>query len=273
MRRRYVATPSGDRWVVERRWLVDPPRWLGFRFGRKPRNEQLEPTIVVRREDAAGGGHYRRPRHGDGTGVVHGAGDAVAEAIWWGSRGAGRSGGGWGGGGAGEAAGQASGSVAREASGMIGRGGSASAPRGISGSTGGADSGGGLSDMFDVDGDNPVAVVLAVVAAIAALVAVVFLALPGVLFALQFLAWGAIVGGTMAWRSMTGRPWIVEAREDRPAPLGMAWEVVGWRNSAATIDDVVADLQRGDRPDPTDCPAVEVRVIEALPGDPQAPSD
>ena len=200
---------------------------------------------MVRREDDKGHGHYRRgPRAQD-------IADVALDVAWWTD---------WGslGGRAGtevaDAASTASGAVAREAAGIVGRGGSAAVER--------AADGGGFS-FGDLDLDDGPGVVLAVLVAAVAIVAAVVLLLPGVLFAAELLAFGAVVGGSIAWRSLTGRPWIIEAREDRPAPRAIVWEVVGWRASGATIDDVVADLQRGDRPDPTDTPAVEARVIDA----------
>lgn len=94
--------------------------------------------------------------------------------------------------------------------------------------------------------------IIAVIAAITAFT--IFVALPFILFLLQL----ALVGLVILWREATGRPYIVEAREVRPAPSVRAWKVVGLRRSQRVIDEVAEAIRRGAEPLPTDAEAVVV---------------
>ena len=88
----------------------------------------------------------------------------------------------------------------------------------------------------------------------AALFLTIFVVLPTVVLLLQFL----LIGLLIAWRALTGRPWIVEARQNRAAPLVHAWEVTGWTESGRVRDEVAEALRRGAHPRPVGAEQVAV---------------
>lgn len=272
MRERYVTDPEGMRWVVGRKWLFGRPRYRGFRFGRSsdaifetavapPRPPQApEPTRTVRRSKPApqpssnrtGGGvyrdldddpwttsgGYRRRRRGGGGPIF------IPTPGW---------GGGWGsGGGGGGGDGGSIGSASRGSSGSVDLGSGGSSDRG----------GGGAGGAVGALGAAGVVLIqvlkwVLIVAAVAAVVAfTIFVGLPAIFFGIELLIAGAYIG----WREVTGRPWVVEARQQRSAPEVLAWEVVGWKGSGAAIDTIAESLRRGKPQGPPDALPVVVQT-------------
>ncbi len=262
---RHVEAPDGTRWIVERHWLARRPRYIGFRFGVKRRQQEWEQPLTT-------GGklpeiHRSSPRAVPGPKVYRDSRDIVrAERArrrrsdgggwveWWpwswggGSGSAGRSGGGMPGGG-GSASGGSTGGGARGSSG--------GGTRGLSSGGGGrGGGGGGDADWDDVLGWILVAIVVVVVA-----VVVVFVVIPAVLFLAGYLLFWLLVGGWLAYNTLTSRPWVVKATKDGYEEPDYAYRVKGWRNSQALIDDIAGDLRRGEPPTPSEV-AVEVELIE-----------
>ncbi|CAN5353137.1 hypothetical protein BH20ACT5_BH20ACT5_12090 [soil metagenome] len=269
MHERYVTDPAGMRWVVGRKWLFGRPRYRGFRFGRKSEvffesaivSAPPEATRTVRRSKpapAAGGDRawvrdrggvyldlddepwttgsgYRRRRRRAGGGPV------ILPVPGWGG------GGGWGG-----SDGGSSGSVSRGSSGSVDLGSSGSSERGGGGAGGAMGALGGLGVLL-----VQALKWLLLVAAVAAVVAfTIFVGLPAIFFGIELLIAGIYIG----WRELTGRPWVVEARQHRPAPEVLAWEVVGWKRSGRVIDTIAEAIRAGTPPTPQDAEQVLVQT-------------
>lgn len=262
MRERYVRAPDGMEWVVGRKFLLGPPRYRGFRFGLGGGDRYVEPPVAATAGDGAGrprvqrdrptpdhtvrreppvryrdvDSHWHRPRRRSGPIIVP----------------TGRGSGGWGGWG---------GSGSGGSSGGGDRGGIGGGNRGSSGggNRGGGGGGGAGALLAGAGGAGALLIkvlwwVLIAVAIGAALFLAIFVVIPGILLGLQFL----LIGLLIAWRAMTGRPWVVEARENRAAPLIHAWEVTGWKESGRVRDEVAEALRRGEEPRPAGAVAVDV---------------
>ena len=278
MRERYVSAPDGMKWVVGRKFLLGPPRYRGFRFGlgggdrffepaarpatgdaaaeepgaERPRvvRDRPGPDHTVRREPPARyrdvDSHWHRPRRRSTPIIIP----------------TGRSSGGWGGGWGGS--GGSVGGGDRGSSGGGNRGGIGGGNRGGSGGGnrgggGGGAAGGAGALLAGAGGAGAMLVkvlwwVLIAAAIGAALFLAIFVVIPGILLGLQFL----LIGVLIAWRAMTGRPWVVEARENRAAPLIHAWEVTGWAESGRVRDEVAEALRRGEEPRPAGAVPVEI---------------
>lgn len=266
---RRVQSPDGTRWIVARRTLFGRPRYRGFRFGvdkkgahyeaahRKPpegeqphtvrRSRQFTEDTTPRKSRASyrdldddpwvtswGAGRSRRRRRGGFSGPIF-----IPTGGW---------GGGSSGGGSGGDSGGGSGGGSRDGGGSGGgdRGGSDGGGRG-----GAAGAVGGLGALGAV-----LKWALIVVAIAAAVLFAIFVLIPAIALAVEL----ALLGLIVAWREVTKRPWVVEAREDQAAPEVHAWEVVGLKKSRATIDDVAEDIRRGEPPQPDDA---EIVAVEA----------
>lgn len=260
MRERYVASPDGMQWVVGRKFLFGPPRYRGFRFGLGGGDPAFEPPVTRAGTDATSAlprvarsrpapdhpvrrdppvryrdvdSHWhRRPRRGPGFVFLPTGGFG---------------GGGWGGSGGG---------------GGIGGGTRGGVGGGSRGGSGGGERGGGGAVLAGVGGIGAVLIkvlwwVVIVIAVAAALFVTIFVVLPTLLLLLQFLVIGVLIG----WRAMTGRPWVVEARQNRAAPLVHAWEVDGWKASGRVRDEVAEALRRGEQPRPAGAEPVAVEGV------------
>ncbi len=260
-RKRHVEAADGTRWVVERHWLARRPRYVGFRFGVEKRQQEWEQPLVadgklpeIRRSKAR---PVPAPKvYRDSRDIVRaerarrraGGGGGFFIDWWpwsWGGRsGGGRSGGGfsWGG----------------RSSGGGTRGSSGGGVRGLSsgGGSRGGDGGGG-----DGDWDDVLAWIVIAIVVIVAAVVIVFVVLPAVLFLSGYLLFWLLVGGWLAYNTLTGRPWVVKATRDGYEEPDYAYRVKGWRNCQALIDDIADDLRRGEPPTPSEV-AVPVELIE-----------
>jgi len=267
---RYITAPDGMQWIVGRRFLFGPPRYIGFRFGRPrtafepPRVRRVPPTshapaspsATVRRRgprpepgttDPPSTPRRRgRYRHSSGTIFV-----PIPSGRGWGH---------WGGSsgspGSSSSAGSAGSWSSDSAGGSSSRGGGGSSARGGGGSSsrkGGGAAAGGVAGLGAVL-IKFLQVALIVIAVAAATAFTIFVLIP----ALIFLVWVALVGATITWHALTRRPWIVEARENRDAPEVVAWAVVGWEQSRAVRDEVADAIATGEQPQPAGATRVEV---------------
>jgi hypothetical protein len=268
---RYITAPDGMEWIVGRRFLFGPPRYIGFRFGRPkvafepPRVRRVPPTArppqsppatVRRREprpgadDAstdAGAARRRRSRNRHSSGTIFVPLPSGRGWGHWSGGGSGGSGGGSGGSG---------GSAPRSGGGSSSRGGGGSSSRGGGGSSsrgGGGAAAGGLVGLggFLV---KFLQIALIVIAIAAATVFTIFVLIPALIFA----CWALLVGIAIAWHTVTDRPWIVEAREHRDAPDVLAWAVVGWAQSRRVIDEVADAIASGVPPNPAGATRVDI---------------
>ncbi|WP_125911435.1 MULTISPECIES: hypothetical protein [Pseudonocardia] len=261
------------KWVVGRKFLLGPPRYRGFRFGMGGGDRYFEPPTRSTAEGAdAQEARSERPRVVRDRPAPDHTVDREppvryrdVDSHWHRPRGrsvpiilpTGRSGGGWSGGGS-------SGGGSRGSSGGGNRGGIGGGNRGGSGGGnrgggGGGGAGGAGAVLAGAGGAGAMLIkvlwwVLIVAAIGAAVFLAVFVVIPGILLGLQFLLIGLLIG----WRAMTGRPWVVEARENRAAPLIQAWEVTGWKESGRVRDEVAEALRRGEEPRPAGAVAVDV---------------
>ncbi len=242
MHKRRVAAPDGVKWIVGRRWLLDRPRYIGFRFGRPKEEPPFEaaeaaspaPRLVERKpaptqQPTPPPVRYRN-RTPSGVGfprVVYGGSGSRSRTR--------------GSGGLGGLLRSSGGGSRSRSSGGGGR--SRSSGGGRRGGGGGAGAAGGILAAL-VQFLKYVLVAAAIV--VAALI-VVFVLLPSLLFLAHYAAFWLIVGGTIVYRAMTGRPWIVEMEEADGFRV-RAWRVVGWRQSKRVIDQVADALLRGVEP-------------------------
>ncbi len=270
-----MTTPDDQRWVVRRRFLFKLPSWRGFRFGAPKREEYFEPARPLRHDTrggprrevgaAADAAHLDprrdepvirqdRPRRARYI-------DPYPTSVWI------PGGGTWSGGSGGSAAGGAVGSIARAgAVASVARaGGSGSIARGVGGAASGGGGGGKVSFGRGKGGGGGAAAAgggavaalgailkyaLIVVAVILAAAFLVFVGFPALIWVGQLLLFAATLGVVVAFRALTGRPWIVEAVEARDAPTVHAWRVKGFRRARVAIDEVAEQLLRGDPPAP-----------------------
>jgi hypothetical protein len=254
---RYITAPDGMEWIVGRRFLFGPPRYIGFRFGRPkvafepPRVRRVpptarppqSPTATVRRREPRPGAddastdagaarrRWSRYRHSSGTIFV-----PLPSGRGWGHW----SGGGSGGSGGGSAPRSGGGSSSRGRGGSSSRGGGGAAAGGLVGL-------GGFLVKF-------LQIALIVIAIAAATVFTIFVLIPALIFA----CWALLVGIAIAWHTVTDRPWIVEAREHRDAPDVLAWAVVGWAQSRRVIDEVAGAIASGVPPNPAGATRVDI---------------
>jgi hypothetical protein len=267
---RYLTAPDGMQWIVGRRFLFGPPRYIGFRFGRSkiafepPRVRRVPPTTHAPRSPGASvqqrGGRpdpadrtpsspsrrRSRYRHSSGTIFV----PIPSGRAWgrWDGHSSGSSGG-WGGSspGGGSSARGGGGSSSRGGGGSSSRGGGGSSSRKGGGAAAGAAGLGAVLIKF-------LQVALIVIAIAAATAFTIFVLIPALIFA----AWALLVGAAIAWHTVTRRPWIVEARENRDAPDVMAWAVVGWDQSRAVRDEIADAIATGREPEPAGATRVDV---------------
>ncbi|MPZ65539.1 MAG: hypothetical protein GEU83_08480 [Pseudonocardiaceae bacterium] len=277
MRERYVTDPEGMQWVVGRKFLFGRPRYRGFRFGLR-RDEDFEPAALEPGlEPGLEPAHEPAPHAEHATPRVARSRPAPADTVrrerpvryrdvddhWrrhhrarrpgfmWlpiGLGGGGHSGGGFGGGG-GDGGGIASGSGSRMGSGSGSRIGGGSGERGGGGGAG-IGAAGGLGALLLKIGMW----VLIAIAVAVTLFLTIFVVIPALILLLELLLVALLVG----WRAMTGRPWVIEARQNRAAPLVKAWAVEGWKASGETVDEVAEALRRGAEPRPADAEPVDV---------------
>lgn len=264
-RKRFIQTPGGDRWVVERQWLARRPRYFGFRFRRPRKEHAFEPPLakpeIHRPHPSAIQPPVPNP-YRDNKELSQRDRRRSSPWIFWGGGGSGRSsgrfGGGWFGG--------------------LGRGSSGSSGSGSRGGSSGGGSRGGSSGGGKRDGGGgggaagaaggilaALAKALLYIAIAAAVIAValltIFVLIPGLVFIGQYLLFWLLVGGWIAYNTLTGRPWVIKITQDGYENPDHAYRIKGWRNSQALIDDLADDLRRGEPPIPSEV-AVEVELIE-----------
>ncbi|MDH3539615.1 MAG: hypothetical protein OEP52_06450 [Acidimicrobiia bacterium] len=265
-RKRFIQTPGGERWIVERQWLARRPRYFGYRF-RRPRQETVfEPPLVKPEIHRPHPNAIQPPvpnPYRDNAELARRDRSGSSPWIFWGGggsgRSSGRSGGGWFGGlGGGGSSGSSGGGSRGGSSGGGSRGGS---------SEGGKRSGGGGGGAAGAAGGilAALAKVLLYVAIAAAVVAValltIFVLIPGLVFLAQYVVFWALVGGWIVYNTLTGRPWVIKATRAGYENPDHAYRIKGWRNSQLLIDDIADDLRRGEPPIPSEV-AVEVELIE-----------
>ncbi len=265
MRERYVTDPEGMQWVVGRKFLFGRPRYRGFRFGLR-RDEDFEPPLeagqhaehatprVARSRPAPADTvrHERPARYRDVDDHWRRHHRARRPGFMWlpiGLGGGGHPGGGFGGG-SGGGGGIGSGSGSRMGSGSGSRIGGGSGERGGGGGAGGIGAAGGLGALLLKIGMW----VLIAIAIAVTLFLTIFVVIPALILLLELLLVALLIG----WRAMTGRPWVIEARQNRAAPLVKAWAVEGWTASGETVDEVAEALRRGAEPRPADAEPVDV---------------
>ncbi|TCP45768.1 hypothetical protein EV191_11548 [Tamaricihabitans halophyticus] len=260
MRERYVTDPEGMQWVVGRKFLFGAPRYRGFRFGLGKKRkfeppvtaaepaEQAEPPPhrIARSRPVPQGpvrhdpparyrdmdGYYRRrPRRRGGMIFVPTGGFG---------------GGGFSGGGGGGLGSGGSGSRGGGGSGSRGGGGSGNRGGGAGGVLGGLGAGAGALAKI-------ASTVLIVIAISAAIFLTIFVALPALVLLFELLLVALLIG----WRALTGRPWVVEARQNRAAPIVHTWAIQGWQAAGGTVDEVAEALRRGQTPEPVGAEALE----------------
>ncbi len=256
IRKRYVETPDGTRWIVERHWLARRPRYIGYRFRVKRREQEWEPPLV-RQGEALPEIHRPKPagpvprpyRDNPDLATADRRGRSSGGGWWWGDWSFG-----WPRGGSG-------GSSGRGRSGGSRGGGSRGGSRG--GGTRSLSRGGGgrSSSRSGPDWGDAVGWVLIAIAVVLAALFVVFVLIPSLLFVAQYLLFWLLVAGWIVYNTITGRPWVVKATREGYEEPDHAYRIKGWRNSHALIDDIADDLRRGEPPVPSEV-AVEVELIE-----------
>ena len=227
-----------------RTWLARRPRYLGFRFGKDPYSQNYEPPASPRTDDTAirrpHGGKtqlpapnpyrdnpkYDRPRRGGNWWIWNSGGRTRSSS---GSSGRSSGGGGLFGGSSGGGSRSASSGGGRRKSGGKGKKG------------GGAGAAGLLSVLA-----KALKYILIAAAVIAAVLFLIFVGIPSLLFLAQYALFWILVGATIAYNAVTGRPWIITARRDRYERADHAFRIHGWRASTAAINEVAEQLQRGE---------------------------
>lgn len=258
MLERYITAPDGMEWVVGRKFLFGAPRYIGFRFGRDKRafapprirrvpagsmpNTPALPTeppegAVTRTQradwsaDSSRDPARRKGRYRPSSGVIW------VPSFRSGSSWSGGSGSGWSGGSGGAIS--SSGGSRISSSGGSRSSSSGGSRGGGKGAAGGAVGAAGFLLKF-------LKFALIAILVVAAIVLTIFVLIP----ALIFLMWALFVGLTIAWYTVTKRPWVVEAREHRDAPRVLGWTVVGWDESKLVIDQVADAIANGVPPAP-----------------------
>jgi xanthosine utilization system XapX-like protein len=74
---------------------------------------------------------------------------------------------------------------------------------------------------------------------------VVFVIAPLVIALVELLAVLLVGTVAVAARVLFRRPWVVEAVSGDAVPQVLTWRVVGWRASAAKVDEVADQLEAG----------------------------
>ena len=252
VQKRRVTAPDGTKWIVGRRWLLHRPRYFGFRFGVDESPPEFEPAskrLAVERRPAptrpptppvvrykSKNKKPRRRRRSSG-----GWSGGGSSGGWTFPFPSGRSGGGGGG--------RSSGGGSRGSSGGGKRGSSGGGKRG----GGGAGAAGGILAAL-LQALKYIAIALAV---IAAALFVVFVLIPSLVFLVQYLAFWLVIGGTIVYRALSGRPWIVEM-EEADGYRVRSWRVVGWGESKGAIDEIAEAVRAGREPKPGGAEPVEI---------------
>ncbi len=85
---------------------------------------------------------------------------------------------------------------------------------------------------------------------VAAVVAVILVVIPLLFFGVELIVFGALVGGGLVARAVSGKPWVIEARSSdlHTSERRLEWHVRGWRKSGKLIDQVASDLAAGREP-------------------------
>lgn len=264
MHQRKVEDPDGRRWVVERRWLIEPPRYLGFRFGQDEEPfERARPGKNVEGAPDNKAEHYirnrpttkertrgpivyknRRSRRGGGSFVWVGSGSGRSSSSGGGSsRGGGFSSGASSSGGGGSRFSSAGGSRS---------GGSSGGKRGGGGGGAAGAAGGLLAALVKV-----IKVILIVAAVIAATVFMIFVGWPAIAFAAEYLLFGLLALGLVIFRVVSGRGWMVDA-EQVDGYRVVAWRIDGWKRSGRAVDEIADSIRAGKEPDIEDAERVIV---------------
>ena len=251
LQQRRVTAPDDTKWTVGRRWLLQRPRYFGFRFGRSKRPPPVEPaasnTRVTRvpaptkpptpppvRYTTARRSRRTGPTGWDLGAIFRGRSSSRSGSGGFGGFGGGRSSGG-GSRGSSRGGGSRSGS-----SGGGKRGG------------GGAAAGGAIAALVQI-----LKYVFIAILVIAAILFLVFVGIPAFVFVAHYAAFWIVVAVTIVYRALTGRPWIVEMEEIDGYRV-RSWRVRGWAESKRAIDAVAAAIRHGQDPDPADAELVEI---------------
>ena len=253
MQKRRVTAPDGTKWIVGRRWLLHRPSYFGFRFGvdkREPTFEAPAGPLGVERKP----GPTKAPTP---PVVRYKSQDKKPRKRRRGSSG----GGGWifTGGGRGSGGRSSGGGLFSGSSGGGSRGSSGGGRRGSSG--GGKRGGGGGAGGAAGAALTALAQFLKYIAIIAVVIAaalfIVFVGIPVLVFLIQYLAFWVVVGVSLLYRVLSGRPWIVEM-EEADGYRVRSWRVVGWEVSKAAIADIAEDIRNGREPQAEGAEPVEI---------------
>jgi hypothetical protein len=114
-----------------------------------------------------------------------------------------------------------------------------------------------LPDIGGVD-DIGAAVLVVVAVAVIAIVVV-----PLLLFGVELIVLGLVIAAGILGRALLGRPWVVQAVPVDGEAQVVTWRVSGWRRSARVIEEIVAALNAGRDPMPSE--TIE-RMPDALGG-------
>jgi hypothetical protein len=106
--------------------------------------------------------------------------------------------------------------------------------------------------------------VLIVIAVILAALFVVFVLIPSLIFLVHYLAFWLVVLATIAYRTLSGRPWIIEMEEADGFRV-RAWRAEGWRASGRIVHELANAVRHGATLVPEGAEEVEI-VNAATPG-------
>lgn len=92
------------------------------------------------------------------------------------------------------------------------------------------------------------------VLALLAVVVVAVVVIPLLLFGIELILLGLLVGAGIVGRTLLGRPWIVQATPlaEVHQDQALSWRVIGWRRSNRLVEEVVASLSAGLDPAPAE---------------------
>jgi hypothetical protein len=94
-----------------------------------------------------------------------------------------------------------------------------------------------ISGLFDgVDLEDGLVV-------IAAGIALIFIVVPLLLFGLELIILGIVLGAGLVGRSLFGKPWTVTAAPSGDQTPAAVWRVKGWHRSAQLIDQICTDIE------------------------------
>lgn len=101
----------------------------------------------------------------------------------------------------------------------------------------------------DVEGFDDIGAAVLVLVAVAVIAIVV---VPLLLFGIELIVLGLVIAAGIIGRTLLGRPWVVQAVPVDGDAQVLAWRVCGWRRSARVIEEVIAALDAGRDPVPSE---------------------